>query len=199
MPKPRPRRELDAATRQFCAEQTVALLPLVELIAIRSKLPFPLEDLIQEGATAVFEALPRYDATRGAKLETWLAPRIFGAMRDYARRFRFLHGGPRSRHESIESLDLVRQVTDHGNAITLLDELPGADQTRVADWPHLLRGFSQRERLILISFFVLDRRLKQIAADLGVCESRVSQIMAGLLDRLRALESSEHRVSEALL
>jgi RNA polymerase sigma factor (sigma-70 family) len=200
MPKlRRPRPPLDAATRAFCEEQTVALLPLIQRIAARSKLRLPIEDLVQEGATAVFEALPRWDASRGAKLETWLAPRIFGAMRDYARKFRFLKGGQRSRQESIESLDRAQYFTDTGNRVSLHDELPARKGIPRGDWQRLLRGFSKRERIILIGYFVLDRTMKQIAADLDVGESRVSQQMAALLDRFRRLEISEHRVSEALL
>jgi RNA polymerase sigma factor (sigma-70 family) len=200
MPRHRhPRPSLDAATRAFCEEQTVALLPLIQRIAARSTLPIPVEDLVQEGAAAVFAALPRWDAKRGATLETWLAPRIFGAMRDYARKFRFLKGGKRSRHESIESLDLIRHHTDSGKAFTLHDELPAPANCDSADWCGLLRGFNKRERIILIGYFVLERTMKQIAADLDISESRVSQQMTTLLDRFRALEASEHRVSECLL
>jgi len=199
MAKPRQRPVLDEATRRFCEEHTVRLLPFVEILAHRSRLPFPIDDLIQEGAKAVFEALPRWDPSRNVKMETWLQPRVMGAMQDYARKFKLLTGGKRSRAERLESLDRARTYTDDGKEVSLLAELADTRGVKKAiDWKHLMRGFSKRERLILIDYFVLDRTMKQIADNFGICESRISQNMMGLLARLRELEAAEGRVSQAV-
>lgn len=197
-PKTRP--PLDPATQAFCEQETVRLLPLIAKLAIRSGLPFPVEDLIQEGAQAVFEALPRWDAQRGAKVETWLSPRIFGAMRDYARRVgRLTKGGLRTgRSEHVVSLQSFRYETDGGKEQRLEELLPAKIAPIGANWGRLLRGFSGRERLLVIEYFVLGWTMKQIGRDLAISESRVSQMMTQLLDRLRRLEASERRVTEAL-
>lgn len=86
--------------RRFCEEATVRLLPLIETIARSLRTPLPIEDLIQEGAKACFEALPRYDPNKHqsadrkpVKIETFVAPRIRGAMLDYARRSYLTTGG----------------------------------------------------------------------------------------------------------
>jgi len=200
MPRPsRPRVVLDESTRQFCEEHTVRLLPFVEILAHRSRLPFPIDDLIQEGAKAVFEALPRWDSSRNVKMETWLQPRVLGAMQDYARKFKLLAGGKRSRTERVESIDRARTYTDDGKEVSLLAELADTRGVkRGVDWKHLMRGFSKRERLILIDYFLLDRTMKQIAENFGICESRISQNLMNVLTRLRELEASERRVSEAV-
>jgi RNA polymerase sigma factor (sigma-70 family) len=197
--QPKPRPPLDAATRAFCEEQTVALLPLIGQLARKSRLPFPIEDLVQEGAWAAYEALPRFDATRGVKLQTWIAPRIFGAMRDYARSVgRFTKGGGRQRREHVVSLQALRYQTDTGKGQSLLDELALPSPRATADWRRLLRGFSRAERIIVLEYFVHGSTMKSIAISLGLSESRVSQWMTTILDRLRRLEASERRVTEAI-
>ncbi len=189
---------LDEATRQFCEEHTVRLLPFIERLAYRSRLPFPVEDLIQEGAQAVFEALPRWDASRGLKMETWLMPRILGSMQDYARRSKFLKGGARKRVEKIESIDRARGYTDGGKAESLLEVLHCAEPDQGLDWGHLLRGFNKQERLIIIDYFVLNRSMRQIGQSLGYSQTHINQRLIALLGRLRELEESEGRVTESL-
>lgn len=190
---------LDPTTRAFCERETVRLLPLIEALARRCKLPLPIEDLVQEGAKAVFEALPRFDASRGAKPESWLQLRILGAFADYARQFgRLTQGGPRGRTERVISLQSFRYETDSGKEQTLEQALIPDPPPPRADWGRLLRGFNRRELLMVLEYFVHGRTMKQIAADLSISESRVSQWMTEILGRLRRLEASEGRVSEAL-
>jgi RNA polymerase sigma factor for flagellar operon FliA len=50
----------------------------------------------------------------------------------------------------------------------------------------ILRGCSQRERLMLLMYYVEDATMKEIAAQLGISESRVSQQHSMLLARLRS-------------
>jgi RNA polymerase sigma factor (sigma-70 family) len=197
--KPRP--QLDPAMQAFCERETVRLLPFIQKLAICSGLPLPIEDLVQEAAQAVFEALPRFDAGRGLKLETFLAPRIFGAMRDYARRVgRMTKGGARTgRSEFVVSLQSFRYETDGGKEHRLEELLAAPTEASDGDWATLLRGFNRRERLLVIQYFVLGSTMKEIGRDLALSESRVSQMMTELLDRLRKLELSERRVTEALV
>jgi RNA polymerase sigma factor (sigma-70 family) len=202
MPKSVARPPLDAAARAHCERELVRLMPMIKRIAVSSRLPFPMDDLVQEGAKAVVESLHRFDAGRGLQLETWIYWRVMGAMRDYARNCRFLQGGRRARtgqRENVQSIYLTLSDDDTGKTVRLVDVLHASPAEPNCDWPGLLRGFSKRERIILISYFVLDRTMKQIAEDLGIGESRVSQLMTQLLNRLRDLEASEHRVSECVL
>ena len=50
---------------------------------------------------------------------------------------------------------------------------------------YLLRGLSQTERLIFTGYYFENRTMKQIGAELGKSESRVSQIVTQVLERLR--------------
>lgn len=70
---------------------------------------------------------------------------------------------------------------------TRCDNTP-ATQTVSADcgdlaW--LLRGLSQRERLIVICYYVEGLRMKQIGHQLGISESRVSQMMTDIVARIK--------------
>lgn len=202
MSRRRERTPLDPAMQTFCEAETVRLLPLVERIAHRSKLPFPTEDLIQEGAMAVFEALPRFDAGRGCKVETWIAPRIFGALRDYARRMgRLLHGGARTgRVERLVSIDqtIQRRSCDRPIAVKdLIQSPPDRGRAYSADgWSGVTAGLSQRERLLLTEYFIGGRTMREIAGGLGLSESRISQQMSRLLARLRVADEQDGRVRE---
>jgi len=211
------RHTLVAGVRQFCEAETLRLMPLVERIARSSGLPDPpfrLEDLIQEGAKACFEHLPRYDprATNAAgqpiKVETFLYPRIWGAMRDFARRTgRVLHGGARTgRKEQILSLAAEIQGGSHGErpltvADVLIDEQapsPSLQAETRSAWQAILRGFNQRERILVLEYFVHGRTLKSISQDLGLSESRCSQMLTRILAALRAIDAVDGRIRSNL-
>jgi RNA polymerase sigma factor (sigma-70 family) len=202
MPRRRDRPPLDPAMQKFCEEETVRLLPLVERIARRARLPLPIEDLVQEGAIAVFEALPRYDASRGCTVETWITPRVFGAMRDYARKMgRLLHGGARTgRLERLVSIDQTVQQRSGDRPIAVKDLIQAPPVRRrgySADgWSNVAAGLSKRERLLLTEYFIVGRTMRQIGRSLRLSESCVSQMMSGLLARLRSADAADGRVRE---
>lgn len=195
----------DPTLRRWCEEETVRLLPLIEQLAIRSRLPFPLEDLVQEGAKAVFEALPKFDPNRGAKVETWLTLRIRGAFCDYARKHgRLTKGGARTgRKEHITSLDHVLATSDTDRDFTvghILEDTKALDPQRCRggeQWQNMLRGFDLRERLIVIEYFVHGRTMREVGRDLDLSESRVSQMASRILSRLKELDAIDGRVREA--
>jgi RNA polymerase sigma factor for flagellar operon FliA len=183
---------LTAEMKKFCEEETVRLLPFIEKIARLTKLPLPIEDLIQEGALAAFQALPRFDTSRGVKVETWIAPRIFGALRDFARKMgRLMKGGERTgRVERIVSIDKTVQHQSADGPIAVKDLIqapPSARRLHTADgWSEILAGLSQRERLLLIGYFIEDRTMREIGRDLRLSESRVCQMMSQIIVRLRS-------------
>jgi RNA polymerase sigma factor for flagellar operon FliA len=198
---------LSAELRSWCELETVRLLPLVARIARNCNVPLPLEDLMQEGAIACFEALPRFDAGRGLKLETFVGLRIRGAILDYVRQHgRLLSGGMRTgRREVVVSLQ--RPLTDSSFAdnepLTVGETLadPNAVDPALAShrdrWRQMLKGLSTTERIILLSYFVAGETREQIAQSIGLSESRVSQIMSQGLGQLRAADAIDGRVREA--
>lgn len=214
--KPLERLAIVGAVRDFCERETLRLLPLVEKIARRSKLPdppFAFDDLVQVGALAVFEHLPKFDprctsaAGQPVKVESWLYPRIWGAMQDHARNHgRFLHGGARTgRKEHVASLQSPIEG-DHGNRpLTVGDvvpdprsESPDARATRQAAWKTVLATLNQRERILVLEYFVHGRLLREIAQDLGLSESRCSQMLSQILAWLRRVNGNDDGIRQSL-
>lgn len=199
--------------RRLREQQTLRLLPLVELIVRKSRLPdppFAFDDLVQEGAMACFEACERFDpkmtnaAGQPVKLETFLSPRIWGAIRDYARRHgRLMHGGARTgRQEHIASLSQSAQSGDNGRGnahrtVTVGDLVsdksaaqPSLRLEQRAAWQEICRGMNQRERILVLEYFVHGRTLQAISTDLALSESRCWQMLSQILANLRRLDSA---------
>lgn len=164
------------------------LLPLVKRIARRlaSRLPanVELDDLVQTGWIAVYAALPRYDATRGASLETFAARRALGGMLDELRR-----GGPLSRAEWRERQEHPEQrwPEDYDPA----DPAPGPlavllDRERLARAEVEIARLPARSREVLR--LMLDGELTgdEIGAMFGLGPSRISQILADAVAVLAA-------------
>lgn len=57
-----------------------------------------------------------------------------------------------------------------------------------------LRGLSQRERLLILGYYIEGQTMKQIGRDLDLSESRVSQMHSRLLEQLR--EHHRHQAPE---
>lgn len=55
----------------------------------------------------------------------------------------------------------------------------------VRDCSYLLRGLPQRSRLIVLMYFVEGRTMKQVGKELAMSESRVSQLMGGILEQIK--------------
>jgi RNA polymerase sigma factor (sigma-70 family) len=212
------------SVRRLTEEQTVRLLPFIEAVARKSGLPdppFAIEDLIQEGVMAAFEALPRYDprvtnqAGEPVKLETFLYPRVWGAIRDYARATGYLlSGGQRStatrkaRREHIVSLsrDLPEPRDWQGGPATWADILPDAKApvaTQRLDarsaWQCVCRGMNRNQRILTLEYFVHGRTLREIGKTLDLSESRCSQMLTEILARLRRLDEATQGGVRAML
>lgn len=59
---------------------------------------------------------------------------------------------------------------------------------------HLLRGCTQRERLVLLLYFVEEETMAEIGQQLGLSESRVSQMLTAVLKRLRSVDFDQPRL-----
>jgi RNA polymerase sigma factor FliA len=54
-----------------------------------------------------------------------------------------------------------------------------------SDLASLLRGLNQRERIVALQYFVVGETMKQTAAHVGLSESRVSQMMPAIIERIK--------------
>jgi RNA polymerase sigma factor for flagellar operon FliA len=66
----------------------------------------------------------------------------------------------------------------------------GADAERRDWWRRMTEGMTRAERAIVVLYYRDDMTMKQVGAAIGVSESRVSQMMSNIIDRLRARAKS---------
>lgn len=139
----------------------------------------PLDDLIQYGALGLLEAARRFDPARGAKFSTFATWRVPHAIEDGVRLER---RSRRSDHARAVLLELrhAENVMDPAMGIQrrleLLDEQARL-QRAVNELPRRLRT--------VIRLVLRDSTGAQIAKQLGVHKSRVSQIKVQAIAELR--------------
>jgi RNA polymerase sigma factor for flagellar operon FliA len=188
------------------------------------------EDLAQEGNFGLFDALDKFDPTRGTTFKTYCSTRVRGAMLDALRNldwvprlerqrtgqverlraeFREQHGREPSDAEVAELLDLdesdvqrtaprqMHSVSDRRHpggeegehpleSLAMSGEEGPLDAVHRKDlMAEISRGLTDKERHILTMYYLRGLTLKQIGAQLAITESRVCQIHANVLGRLR--------------
>jgi len=184
------------ATSEIASRDAAILenLVLVNTLARRLQCRLPpcvtLDDLTSAGTIGLIEAVERFDSSRGLKLRSYAQHRIWGAMLDFLRREDPLSRGERRRIRHSDStapvtisldqlpapaLDHLVRVEEH--AVT---ELTLASEVRAAR-----RCLSTRENHVIAMLFDFGRQSRQVAADLKVNESRVSQIKQRAIAKLR--------------
>lgn len=74
-----------------------------------------------------------------------------------------------------------------GRIKTIAEQIPEQrpDRGSLQDCGYLLKGLSQRERLIVLLYHVQQVPMKQVGREVGMSESRISQLMPGILARVR--------------
>jgi RNA polymerase sigma factor FliA len=188
----------DAQARTTREATIVQHLTHVHALAkrLRSHVPtcVTLDDLIGAGTVGLIQAVDRFQPSRGLQFATYAKHRIRGAMLDFLR-----EEDPLSRTE--------RRRTRAANAtaggalpMTIsLEQLPHEPRseyapargfsTRFADRVDLGRArqcLSERENRVISLLFDLDWQNRDVARQLGVNESRVSQFRHAALSKLRA-------------
>lgn len=157
------------------------------------------EDLMQEGQIGLLQAIARFDASRQLKFLTFANPRIHGAMVDYLRQHGRLIHHPRlalARGEPvIQAVPIPMLENDHGDGSAWEFPAPASEgeqlrERREAVEVHL-GGLLPRERRAVLAYYVDELTMKQVAAELGLSESRVSQLLSSIYERLRDLCSQE--------
>lgn len=171
-------------------------LDLVKSVARRVQRRLPpcvtFDDLTGAGMVGLVQAVDRFDESRGLHFKTYAQHRVWGAMQDFLRdedplsraeRRRFREGAP------------ALTATGHGNptATVSLDDihprcLAAPSSTAFAvrcDLQSARRCLSARENRLITLLYDFGWQNREVAADLGVHESRVSQIKQRALSKLR--------------
>jgi RNA polymerase sigma factor FliA len=175
----------------------------VHAIAKRLQLRVPpcvaFDDLVGAGTIGLIQAVDRFQPSRGLQFGTYARHRIQGAMLD------FLRGeDPLSRTERrrIRTAQATSAATGEKTvpATISLEWLPAQELRKVcaragcpsqqfvdrADLKHARRVLSARENRVISLLYELDWKNGDVARELGVNESRVSQIKHAALLKLRA-------------
>jgi RNA polymerase sigma factor for flagellar operon FliA len=172
-----------------------------------------LEDLISDGWVGALDAIRRFDASKGFTLNTFIAFRILGEILDGARRADPL--SRRQRKEVNATLDAAVAGFDipvsvaltisldswanphfHSDgATTVGDLIPCSGSHRHFEILEARRelhglmkntaGLTEREQLVLESYWLDGIGMLKIAKEIGVNESRVSQIAHAAIVKIR--------------
>ena len=195
----------NAETRMIRETTIVQYLAHVHALAARLQSRVPpcvaLDDLVSAGTIGLMQAVDRFQPSRGLQFGSYARHRIWGAMLD------FLRGeDPLSRAERRQ----VRAASaGRPSAATIsLDELPAFEPrstrctsyafTDRVDLERARQRLSAREQQVVSLLFDLDWSNREVARELGVNESRVSQIKHAALSKLReSLRNRNYRRAAA--
>lgn len=183
---------MDRAARN---DLIVAHYPLVRSIARRIDATTPntvtLDDLVSHGVIGLIDAIGKFDPDRGATLGTYARRRIRGAILDGLRHDDWL---PRSVRAAVKSGTLPQPVT-----VTPLDVLDTDDEPASTDSARdlervearvtiarLLPLLPEREWIAVTDHYYAGKTLREIGEAMRVTESRVCQLLAQAMRRLRA-------------
>lgn len=190
---------VDAANDVFrCSpDDPIAGMALVRQIAasVARRLPTHIDrdELVGLGTLGWAEARVRYDASRGVPFAGFAAARIRGAILDGLRRADTLSRGDRRRAQASHEPTLPRIVNDPAEVEAAMSR-PGetsdvsevlAQKEMVDELRGALAGLPERERYVVLRHFFDDVPMRIIGAELGVTESRISQIVSSAVERLR--------------
>jgi RNA polymerase sigma factor FliA len=174
-----------------------AYLPLVQRVVrkVARRLPANVQrdDLLAAGVYGLLDSLRRNGGDGGASFEWYARTRIRGAIFDELRAQDWLSRRARASGEvpaCFVSFEEVSSTDDPG--------LAAADPSEAFESLSLRRALEravgelpERERTVVARYYFEGRRLKDIGAELGVSEPRISQILARAIERLRVMLIAE--------
>jgi RNA polymerase sigma factor for flagellar operon FliA len=190
----------DAQTRTTRDATILQYIGHVHALAKRLQFRVPpcvtFDDLVGAGTIGLIQAVDRFEPSRGLQFGTYARHRIWGAMLD------FLRGeDPLSRTERRRIREAETASTTPGTfpATISLEQPPahelrtasaqaGCPESHLADRAALKQArqcLSARENRVISLLFELDWKNRDVARELGVNESRVSQIKHVALSKLR--------------
>jgi RNA polymerase sigma factor FliA len=191
---------VDAANDVFrCSpDDPIAGMALVRQIAasVARRLPSHIErdELVGLGTLGWAEARVRFDKSRGVPFAGFAAARIRGAILDGLRRADTLSRGDRRRAQQTNEPTLPRIINDPAEVEAAMDRANEesdisdllAQQEMVDELREALEQLPERERYVLLRHFFDDVPMRIVGAELGVTESRISQIVSAAVERLRS-------------
>jgi RNA polymerase sigma factor for flagellar operon FliA len=178
-------------------DDPIAGMALVRQIAasVARRLPTHIdrEELVGLGTLGWAEARMRFDRSRGVPFVGFAAARIRGAILDGLRRSDTLSRGDRRRAQQTNEPTLPRIVNDPAEVEAAMDRAGEASdisdllaqQEMVDELRESLGKLPERERFVLLRHFFDDAPMRVVGAELGVTESRISQIVSAAIERLR--------------
>ncbi|HEY1318086.1 MAG TPA: sigma-70 family RNA polymerase sigma factor [Gaiella sp.] len=161
----------DRTARERAIEQN---LPLVKALARRfSRSPDQTEDLVQDGAIGLINAVDRFDTARGDDLGAYAVPTIVGELRRHqARRILTASAGAVAFDEEM-------------SGVAVADGALGRSETRLA-LRGAFRGLTRREREVVALRFYRDLTQQRVAEELGLSQAQVSRTLSTALAKLRS-------------
>jgi RNA polymerase sigma factor for flagellar operon FliA len=157
-----------------------------------------LDDLRQSGIIGLLDASTRYSGDKQASFETYAGYRIKGEMIEELRRYTWL---PRSMLRRARDMDdsqevvLATPVSLEQTLDTLGDVVPSKvfDESydriearqMLSNLLEELRKLEEIEKRILREYYLEDKQLKDVAKDLKLTPSRISQIYHRALRKLK--------------
>jgi RNA polymerase sigma factor (sigma-70 family) len=118
-----------------------------------------LEDLESAAMYGLVQAASRYDPSKNDEFTAYATPRIYGAMSDFVNET--LHG-PKGKKL---------------NRVPMTDSAYATKETSTETFDCIIQPLSSQTRRILRSHFVEEKKFVEISKDIGVNESRISQIV----------------------
>jgi RNA polymerase sigma factor FliA len=181
----------------------IAGMTLVRQIAasVARRLPSHIDrdELVSLGALGWVEARARFDASRGVPFAGYAALRIRGAILDGLRQSDTLSRGDRKKARVTNEPALPRTVG--GMSPLELESTVGHDETHLDDalagrqmsreLSRALPSLPEREQYVVRRFFFDEMPMRAIGEELGVSESRISQIVTAAVGKLRAALSDD--------
>lgn len=157
-----------------------------------------IEEVAQIGAIGVMKAIDKFDRSRGVKFATFAALRIRGEILDASRNVGFIRvaRGAYARGHAVPAVASLEQLraswqNDSGkdSGFELAADRREQDELEFAI-DRFCRSLSRIERSIVRLYFGLGSgmplTMKQVAELHGLSESRISQMMSGILARAQA-------------
>ena len=175
-------------------DDPVAGMTLVRQIAasVARRLPSHVDrdELVSLGALGWAEARVRFDATRGVPFAGFAAMRIRGAILDGLRAADTLSRGDRKRAKAEQALTAPRIVSDDTEVeAAVADEADASEVLQRSELIEELRAgletLPARDRYVVSRHFFDDVPMRTIGVELGVTESRISQIVTAAIGKLR--------------
>jgi RNA polymerase sigma factor for flagellar operon FliA len=206
----------DAETRTTRDATILQYIGPIHTLAKRLQFRVPpcvtLDDLVGAGTIGLIQAVDRFQPSRGLQFGTYAKHRIWGAMLDFLRGEDPLSRTERRRIRKAETASVAGERPLP--ATISLEQLPARELRAAcaqAVCPESLfpdraalkqarQGLSPRENRLISLLYELDWKNRDVARELGVNESRVSQIKHVALTKLRTrLQERTSRAAARLL